>query len=242
MNRGASVRNGPKPMPAKLNLEKARPNDRYERSSPDEAQRPRPARAASAAAPPTRGASTREPPRRRRDEEEDAYPDDVYDMYSNSGSYRNSRGTRSNRGGGQARYIEEEPDEDSDYEASFDEGEFEIVSNRRPGGGSVRNSGARGSSRRPELRNIRVKVHAASDVRYIMIGTATEFVDFEDRIKAKFGIRRRMKIKIRDDDAPPGEGDMITMGDQDDLEMAIQTAKQNARKQRLDTGKMEVSF
>src|SRR4051794_39926353 len=113
-----------------------------------------------------------------------------------------------------------------------------MVSNRRPGTNSMA-SGGRGSSRRPDIRKIRVKVHAG-DVRYIMIGAAIEFPDLVDRVRDKFGIRRRFKIKVRDDDSP--DGDMITMGDQDDLEMVMMTVKSQARKQRLDTGKMEVSF
>ncbi|CCC11467.1 unnamed protein product [Sordaria macrospora k-hell] len=224
MSRGASVRNGPKPMPAKLNLDKVRPSDRYEKTSPEEPPR-RPSRAASAT--PSRGFSQRDqqpPPRMRRNqqEEEDSYAGDLYDM--------------SQRGTPAPRYIQEE-DEESDYDVSFDEGEFEMVSGRRPSSNTVRSSGGRGSSRRPELRTIRVKVHAG-DVRYIMVGTAIEFPDFEEKIRSKFGIRRRIKIKIKDDDSP--EGDMITVGDQDDLDMLIQTVKQNARKQKLETGKMEV--
>jgi hypothetical protein len=88
------------------------------------------------------------------------------------------------------------------------------------------------------VRKIRVKVHA-EDVRYLMIGSAVEFPDLVDRIREKFAIRRRFKIKIRDDADP--SGDMITMADQDDLEMAIQAVKSQARRQRLDVGRMEVS-
>ncbi|AEO69569.1 a3402fed-9b68-4840-8904-0f33fbf01d8c [Thermothielavioides terrestris] len=238
MSRGASVRNGPKPIPSRLNLDRVRSNERYERTSPEDGPRPRPARSASAAAP-SRGFSQREPPRRRRDEEEDAYPDDVYDMYGVGGS----RSSRSQRGGGgrtRDRYIEEEDEEGSDYDddASFDEGEFEIVSNRRQGPGSVMSGGSRrGSSRRDVLRTVRVKVHAG-DVRYIVVGPAIEFPDLVDRIQEKFGLRRRFKIKVKDDDSP--EGEMITMGDQDDLDMVMMSVKQAARKQRSDTGKMEV--
>jgi hypothetical protein len=72
-----------------------------------------------------------------------------------------------------------------------------------------------------------------------MIGTAIEWPDFQDRIRDKFALRKRFKIKVRDDDMP--DGDMITMGDQDDLEMAMVTVKSVARKERLDMGKMEVS-
>ncbi len=239
MSRGQSVRNGPKPIPSRLNLEKVRSNERYEKTSPDDG-RPRPTRSASAA--PARGFSQRDPPpqRRRRDEEEDAYPDDVYDMYGGGGG---SRGSRSQRGGNsrtQNRYIEEEEDDGSDYDdASFDEGEFEMVSNRRPGPGSVVSGGSkRVSSRRDALRTVRVKVHA-DEVRYIVVGPAIEFPDLVDRVRDKFGLRRRFKIKIRDEDSP--EGEMITMGDQDDLDMVMSSVKQAARKQRTETGKMEVS-
>ncbi|KAK4150545.1 hypothetical protein C8A00DRAFT_36850 [Chaetomidium leptoderma] len=237
MSRGQSVRNGPKPVPSRLNLEKVRSNERYERSSPEDGQRPRPARSASAAAP-ARGFSQREQPRKRRDEEEDAYPEDVYDMYSGGGGSRSSRSQRSAGTRTRDRYIEEEEEEGSDYDdPSFDEGEFEMVSNRRPAPGSVMSGGSKRSSRREALRTIRVKVHA-DDVRYIVVGPAIEFPDLVDRIQEKFGLRRRFKVKIKDEDSP--EGEMITMGDQDDLDMVMMSVKQLARKQRSDTGKMEV--
>lgn len=237
MSRGASVRNGPKPMPPRLNIDKARPNERFEKESPQD--RARPQRAASAA--PVRGFSQREGARQRQsaEEEEDAYPDELYDMYQGgNGNSRSSRGQGQRRPPPQQRYIEEEDEGGSDYDdGSFDEGDFEMVSNnRRPGTNSM-SSGSRAMSRRPEIRKIRVKVHAG-DVRYIMIGAAVEFPDLVDKIREKFGIRRRFKIKVKDDDAPDGE--MITMGDQDDLDMVIMTVKQQARKQRLDSGKMEV--
>lgn len=108
-----------------------------------------------------------------------------------------------------------------------------IPTNRR-GPGSV-SSGGRNASRRPEIRKFRVKVHAADDVRYIMIGGACEYPDLVDRIREKFELRRKFKVKVKDDD-----GDMITVGDQDDLDMAVSSAKAQARKQRLDVGKMEL--
>jgi len=236
VNRGASVRNGPRPMPAKLNIDKARPNDRYEKAGSPQDARARPQRANSTAAP-SRGYSQRAPPRRGGGEEEDAYPDELYDMYQGGGGTRASRSQQGGRRVQPQRYIEEE-EEGSDYDdGSFDEGDFEIVGGRRPGTNSMSGS-SRGQSRRPEIRKIRVKVHA-DDVRYLMIGTAIEFPDLVDRIRDKFAIRRRFKIKVRDDDAPNSE--MITMGDQDDLEMVIMGVKTQARRQRLDIGKMEVS-
>lgn len=234
MSRGASVRNGPKPMPAKLNIPDSNGrSNKYEKTSSPQSDRRMPARAASEArSPPQRSYSRAEPPRNRRSRNEDdgGYPDDVYDMYSgasNSGVGRRSQGSRRN----QPRYIEEE-EEGSEYD-SFDEGDFEMVSNRRPGGASTSGS-VRGGSRRPEIRKVRVKVHA-EDVRYIMVGAAIEFADLEEKVREKFGVKRRFKIKVRDEDAP--QSDMITMGDQDDLEMVMMSVKSVARKNGRISGK-----
>lgn len=227
-------------MPARLNIEAARPKERYEIREEQTLTEPRrlpTQRAASESRGPSRRMDL--PPVRRRasDEDgEDGYPGELYDMY------RSSRGARSNGGRRmkQPEFIEEEDEYASDYdEGSFDENEFEMVSNRAPAI-RTRAPSQRGTSRRPEVRKVRVKVHAADDTRYIMIGTAIEFPDLQDRIREKFALRKRFKIKVRDDDMP--DGDMITMGDQDDLEMAMMNVKATARKERLDMGKMEVSF
>lgn len=223
-------------MLAKLNIDNARGNDRYQKtSSPNDRRAAPPSmRSESRSATPSRGYSRRDMQMRGRQDEdaEDAYPDELYDMYQGGGP-GSSRTSRQTSRRVPQRYMEDEED-GSDY-GSFDEGDFEMVSNRRPGTNSM---SSRGGSRRPEIRKIRVKVHA-EDVRYIMVGAAVEFPDFIDRIREKFGLRRRFKIKIRDEDMP--NGDMITMGDQDDLDMAIMTAKSQARKARQDIGKMEVS-
>ncbi|KAG5983827.1 hypothetical protein E4U43_006231 [Claviceps pusilla] len=101
----------------------------------------------------------------------------------------------------------------------------------------VSRSESRAPSRRPEVRNIRVKVHAA-DVRYVMVGTGIEYLDLVEKIRDKFGLRRRFKMKIKDEDMP--EGDMITVGDQDDLEMAVQSSISLAIRQGHGIAKMEV--
>lgn len=235
MSRGASVRNGPKPMPAKLNIDKARPREGYEVQ-----ERRGPGRAASEPRAPSARRGNSRPPNQRRtsEEEEDDYPGELYDMYSGT---RASRSSKAN--GRRQQYIDEEEEYASDYDdGSFDEGEFEMVSSRQPPGQRSRAAssvGGRGQSRRSDIRKIRVKVHA-EDVRYIMIGSAVEFPDLVDKIRDKFGLRKRFKIRVRDDDMP--NGDMITMGDQDDLDMAIMSVKSTARRERLDMGKMEVSI
>ena len=108
MSRGASVRNGLKPLPPMLNIDKARPKQTYEIRDEQISEEPRrlgTQRAASEARIPPR---RKEPPsqtRRRIPEEEgeDEYPGELYDMY------RNSRGARSNGGKprNQPQYIEE---------------------------------------------------------------------------------------------------------------------------------------
>jgi hypothetical protein len=245
MSRGASVRNGPKPMPAKLNIEKARPQERYEiRDDPPPQQQQRIGTSRTASEPRgpparqyTQRSGSRGPPRRRAsdEEEDDEYPGELYDMY------RNSRGAKSTGRPRMPKYIEEEEEYASDYDdGSFDENDFEMVSNRPPPGPRSRatSTSGRAQSRRPEIRKIRVKVHA-DDVRYIMIGVAVEFPDLVDKVREKFGLRKRFKIKVKDEDVP--NGDMITMGDQDDLDMVIMSVKSQAKRERLDMGKMEVS-
>ena len=162
--------------------------------------------------------------------QEDNMYDDVYDMYQ---SPRSSRGGAARRRPVPTRrgYYDDNTgmDEDEMYEDDdIDDGDFEMMSSAP--------SPLRSNRRAPpaEVRKIRVKVHAEGDTRYIMIGPAVEYGDFEGRIREKFGIKTRLKVMMRD------EGDMITMGDQDDLDMLITTAKQGARRERSDMGKMEV--
>lgn len=87
-----------------------------------------------------------------------------------------------------------------------------------------------------ELKSIRVKVHSGDDTRYIMVAPLVVFEDFVDRVREKFGIRTRFKLKVRD------EGDLITMGDRDDWEMTVQSVRKEAGKDGDEMGKMEVSY
>lgn len=110
--------------------------------------------------------------------------------------------------------------------------QFEMVGSRPPQ--HQLSSRHRHSSRRPEIKKIRVKVHADSDTRFIMITPTTEYVEFENKIREKFGFKGNLKIKMQDD------GDMVTLADQDDLDMLVTAAKQVARKENNDMGKTEV--
>lgn len=82
---------------------------------------------------------------------------------------------------------------------------------------------------------MRVKVHSGDDTRYIMVPPDVDFKDFVDRVREKFGLRVRFKLKVRD------EGDLITMADGDDWEMAVQNVKKEVAKGDGEMGKMEVS-
>ncbi|KAI9721118.1 MAG: hypothetical protein M1812_002599 [Candelaria pacifica] len=185
---------------------------------------------------PSRSYTSKQTPLRRHvtsdgEEADDENPGELYDLYHRR---RSSIGTR--RAGSKSRrprYIEEEEsDPASDiYEgSSLDEDNFEIVSRTK----APLRKPSRTASRRPEICKIRVKIHA-EDTRYVMISPTLEFPELVDRIREKFGLLRRFKCKICD------EGDMITMADQDDLDMAIATCKSNARQEGAETGKMEVS-
>ncbi|KAK4619998.1 Neutrophil cytosol factor 2 [Fulvia fulva] len=90
------------------------------------------------------------------------------------------------------------------------------------------------SRRAPEVRKVRVKVHA-EDLRYVMTTPSVSFEEFSQQIRAKFSIKGGYKLKMKDE-----EGDMITMGDQDDLEMAMGMCKAAARKDMADMAKMEI--
>lgn len=168
------------------------------------------------------------------EEDDDAYSDELYDMYqphSNRSTYSNSRRPRQ-----RPMYIEEE--EEDDYDNGYDdEPEFEMVSRNKTRRSQSRGPVASNRSDRgggPRISKIRVKVHA-EDTRYVLVKPNVDFGDFADQIREKFGLRKDFKIKIKDD------GDMITMSDQDDLDMALSQAKTNARREGNEMGKMEVS-
>jgi hypothetical protein len=92
------------------------------------------------------------------------------------------------------------------------------------------------SRRKPDIGSVRVKVHAHEDTRYMMFGSVIDYGDFEGKIREKFRIKSKLKIRMQD------EGDMITMGDQDDLDMLLSLAKQAARREYSEMAKMEVRF
>lgn len=198
-------------------------------------ERPRPTRELSTSSRSTRNnESSRLRPRINSDEDEGAYPDDVYDMYGRSSGDRPSYGRSRSRPQQKPMYIEEE-EEDSFDQSDIDSGEFEMVPTRARSTRRPSNNRPRGQSQRRSmgLRTIRVKVHA-DDVRYVFLDPNARFDTFVGQIRDKFALRQSFKIKIKD------EQDMITMSDQDDLDMAIMTCKQEAKREKAEMGKMEI--
>ena len=238
MSRAQSVRGGgPKPQP--LNLGRAA----FDQQAASEPRR-QPTRSASERPAPSRSESTRNRQQLQRDyrpRRRGSDDDIIDDYYDNEDSYQQppSRGSRGayarSKQGRRPAYIEEE-DED-DYDGSdLDDAEFEMMprsskSRRRSPARSARSGG----SNRGVASKIRVKVHSG-DTRYVFINQDTLIREFWQAIREKFGVRNNFKVEIKDD------GDMITMADQDDLDMAIQSAKSIARKESSDMAKMEVSY
>lgn len=161
--------------------------------------------------------------------EEEEANDGVYNMYDRRSSRRSKKHTS------RQDYIDEE---DEYINSSPDELASQHNTQSHSRGASV-SSETRRMSKRPEMRKIRVKVHANEDTRYIMLNSPhIDYDDFESRVREKFGLRGKMKMMMRDFDDEPGQ--MITMADQDDLDVLLSHVKQLARKERNELGKMEV--
>ena len=106
-------------------------------------------------------------------------------------------------------------------------------------GASLRSAGTTGGGPNSLLKNLRVKVHYPEETRFIILPPDPSFHDFTNQIVRKFSgnmAGKGMKIKTKDDD-----DDMITLGDQDDLEPCLQSARRKAKTQGTDLGKLEVS-
>ena len=152
-------------------------------------------------------------------------------------------------------YMIDEEDEyiDESYVSPEEMAAFEPVTLRPP---YPKRSSSRSNrtSKRTELKRVRIKVHSPEDTRYIMMNISPamggnggiDFGEFESKIREKFGVKSQLKIKMREVDSDPEsgdgmpQGDMITMGDQDDLEMLLGAVRSAARKERSEMGKLEV--
>ena len=162
--------------------------------------------------------------------------------YSDTGSQRQRRSGRSKSRQRREHYsIDEEPSEDpgtASTTSSLDE--YEILHNA--GGGLSRprdqSNSRRGASRSRQyvyrLKDVRVKVHYGDDARFIMLTPDVAFASFVGKVREKLHLKGDFKCKIQD------EGDLITMGDGDDWDMAMSSVRKEARAEGVEMGKMEV--
>ncbi|EME76966.1 uncharacterized protein MYCFIDRAFT_205569 [Pseudocercospora fijiensis CIRAD86] len=129
--------------------------------------------------------------------------------------------------------IEEEDEDDviSPSDSIHSPLAFEIILPPKQQSHSHRSHSSR---RAPELRKLRIKVHA-EDMRYVMTSPSVTYGDLSSQIRSKFALQGAFKLKIRDED-----GDLVTLADQDDLDMAVAMCKAVAVKDRADMGKMEM--
>ncbi|CAA7261646.1 unnamed protein product [Cyclocybe aegerita] len=82
-----------------------------------------------------------------------------------------------------------------------------------------------------ELSLIRVKLHYQDDTRGMTLSPDTPFPEFMDKVAAKFG--KDLGLKFKDED-----GGKVTLRDESDFELAIETARENAKGKA--EGKLEI--
>jgi len=82
------------------------------------------------------------------------------------------------------------------------------------------------------LSKIRIKVHYQDDIRGMALAPTTSFFDFMDKLCIKFGATA-LDVKFKDED-----GGKVSLKDDGDYEMAIETAKESA--QGKAEGRLEI--
>lgn len=68
-----------------------------------------------------------------------------------------------------------------------------------------------------------------------MASATPNYPELLEKVKAKFSIKCDIRLRIKDED-----GDMVTVGDQDDLDLAVMACKDSAEIERVEMGKMEI--
>lgn len=158
-------------------------------------------------------------------------------------------------------HEEDENTEDNTSSSSYDSRydsplAFEILP-PRANKNNHNNSSSSSSHRRPrpsappappELLKLRIKVHA-EDTRYVMTTPSVRFEDLVEQIRRKFGLSQQgnsssssggaggkgFKLKIKDE-----EGDLVTLSDQEDLDMLVGMCRVRAKGEGEELGRAEV--
>lgn len=87
----------------------------------------------------------------------------------------------------------------------------------------------------PMVHRIRLKLHHGDETRYIVVPTTTTLTELMQQVTQKVEAKRRIRLRTRDED-----NDLITIGDQEDLDVLISACKHLAETQAVETGKMEI--
>jgi hypothetical protein len=75
-----------------------------------------------------------------------------------------------------------------------------------------------------------------STAKIVMIPIEVDITDFIERVATKFDVpKRKLKCSFRDED-----GQMMDLSDQDEMEMLIELAKEDAKLNRREFGRAEV--
>jgi neutrophil cytosolic factor 2 len=76
-----------------------------------------------------------------------------------------------------------------------------------------------------ELMKIRVKIHCEGDVRGMALNPEVSFLEFKQRVAAKFETSlQSIMLKFRDED-----GGKVSLRDESDYDLAIETARESAK-------------
>lgn len=73
---------------------------------------------------------------------------------------------------------------------------------------------------RPGPDTVRFKLRTETETRYLLVNTNVRMQEFLQKIKMKLGLIGQFKLHVRD------EGDMVTIGDQEDLNILLALAKE----------------
>ncbi|OLL25170.1 Neutrophil cytosol factor 2 [Neolecta irregularis DAH-3] len=146
-----------------------------------------------------------------RNNSEEDEPFDAQSLYDAYCYYDNDHQKRTHR-----QKAPRRTDDQSDYEEDYNEPDFEMI-------------------RKIECQKVKVRIHFANEIRALVVPIDIEFDKFRRRIIDKLEIKCRIKVKARDED-----GELIVLGDNEDLEMIMFAAKEEARRKRVELGRIEV--
>lgn len=135
---------------------------------------------------------------------------------------------------------EDEGEEASPYDVRSSTSTFPSISVRDDS--DARSTYSYRSSKAPPVAfSIRLKVYLdrpdTRDMRTIIVSSGLRFEELVSKVAQKLNIGTALQMK-----SPDEEGDMITIGDQDDVDTAIVLCKERAAREKAKMGTIEVGL